>query len=224
MKFVITTLLIISFFQNIVAQEKIYLDLSSNEINPTEFLEKWRDKTNSLSRWDYIGKDQKRYCTLKQDLYLVAVYNYELIKNQIESIIESKIENEVTILLEYTFKDDLCTINQDNKWSKFEINNRKKFLNPLRKKIEEDKKIIYIHLFEKGIILKNNSKKNDEFFFMDKGNFFRKKNFKSPALCGSFALFKPNDEILIRNGEYRLDYMVENLKSKNWKLFFDSED
>ncbi len=203
-----------------LAQKNVFLNEFGDTIDESKFLKEWRNKDNFYSRWDAIGKNNIRYCKLKKDLYLAKVFEYRIVKENLEKIMGKEIKDNKTILVEFRFTDDLCTHNQDNKWTKSEIFNRKKFLNPRKKQIEKDYNVVYICLFERDIILKNNSSNKNEYFFCDKNNFFKEKVFKNPTLCGSFALIKPNEEMIIRNGEYRSDYMAQHLKPENWDIFF----
>ena len=221
MKLILSIFVFAFLTQNLQAQKSVYLDENSNNISQTKFLKIWRNKKFLLSRWDSIGENKKRYCSLKPNLYIMGVFNYDIIKKHLETSIGRDIENDKTILLEYCFKDDLCTTTRDNSWYKSEVIDRKIFLSPIREKIEKEQNIIYIYLFEESILLENSFNDKNEYFYKDQGNFFRNNIFKNPTLCGSYALIKPNGETLIRNGEYRPDNMVQYLKSKNWSIFFD---
>jgi hypothetical protein len=213
-------LLIILISQSLKAQESVYLDEKGNTLSKTEFDIKWQEESHFSSTWHYKDKDNKHYIVLKNNLYLTGIFDYTLIKKKLEIITQRKIKNNSIILLEYYFKNDLCSEFRDNTWVKREILDRKQFLSPIRKKIIKTG-ITFFCLFEEGMILKNNTKNKAEYFFMDNGDFFRKNIFENQASCGSYMLIKPNGETLIRNGEYRPDAMVEHLKSKNWSIFFD---
>lgn len=207
----------------IQAQKYIYFDENGNKINKSKFLKNWRDKDLLLSRWDSLGNDGKRYVRLKKDLYLKAKSDYNYINKELEKLTNKSIPENTILLLNFNFKDDLCTSRWDNNWTKNDIQIRKHFLDPIKATIEKDS-IIYLVLFEKGMIVKNNTKRKNEYFFLDENSFFRKNIFKNPTLCGSFALIKPNGQTLIRNGEYRADDMVQHLIPENWNLFFGAED
>ncbi|PNQ75240.1 hypothetical protein C1T31_03655 [Hanstruepera neustonica] len=204
-------------------QEIIHLDEKGNKVNETKFRKKWLDSELLLSRWDSIGKDNKRYATLKKDLYMITFFAYQEAKEQVEKIINRQIQENKTILLEYYYTDDLCTSRWDNNWSKIEISERKDFTNPIRKKLEKEN-IIYLVLYERNMTLHNNPNKKGEYFFIDKNNFFRERIFTNPTMCGSRALIKPNGQTLIRNGEYRADWMAQHLLPENWNLFFETKD
>lgn len=204
----------------IYGQETIYIDETGDTINKRVYLEKWRNKDSLLSAWHYKDKKGKRYATLKKDLYLKGNYDYKKVKSELEEITNIKIPDSVTLLIEYNYKDDLCSSSRDNNWNYSEVSVRKGFTNPIRKKLLK-KNIFLISLFESGMTIKNKPKNKREYFFIDRNNFFKKQFFINPTLCGSFALIKTNGQYIIRNGEYRADNMGQHLKPENWRLFFD---
>ncbi|MFV9483013.1 hypothetical protein ACNI3T_04205, partial [Christiangramia sp. ASW11-125] len=59
-----------------------------------------------------------------------------------------------------------------------------------------------------------------EKFYIDQENFFRNNIFIQPTLCNSFAAIKPNGQILVRNGESRIDFFAKFLMDENWSQFF----
>ncbi|TYB79208.1 hypothetical protein [Bizionia myxarmorum] len=223
MKLAFTIIIILFFFQSTSAQENIYIDENGKIISSEAYSEKLRNQDLSYSKWLHIDENGDTHYTLTQGYYSKGVFDYFEIKSEIENLINRKIPDSNTILIEYRYKDDLCTARRDNKWTKDEILDRKNFLNPLRTDIEKNK-ITFIVLFENGMTLRNRPHKKDEYFYIDSNNFFRNKIFIKPTWCGSYALIKPNGETLIRNGEYRPDWMAEHLKNVNWKLFFDSKN
>ena len=219
MRSAITILLIFLNIPLLSAQKKIYLDENGNEIKERIFRKKWHDKKFLLSRWDYIGENGKRYCKLKKDLYLVDSLDYLEIKTTLELTTNRKIKHNTILLIEYHYKNDLCSNSIDNRWPKDKVAGRKEFLNPQLIELKKEN-IMLVCLFETGILLQNNIKILDEYFYLDSDDFFRKKIFTNPTLCGSYALIKPNGQTLIRNGEFRPDWMANHLKSEYWKVFF----
>ncbi|MDN3492003.1 hypothetical protein [Winogradskyella bathintestinalis] len=206
-----------------MSQQKIHIDEKGNTVSASYFQEKWRHQDLGLSRWDSIGSDGKRYNTLKEDLYRYGKFDYSDIKTEIENITSLKISDSSLLIIEYYYKNDLCTDTRNNRWTRTKINSRKKFTNPIRTKLNK-KDIIFICLFEKGIELNNKRNKLNEYFFLDRNNYFRTHIFLKSTLCGSYAAIRPNGETLLRNGEYRADLFAEHLKSENWTLFFGSKD
>ncbi|WP_104735537.1 hypothetical protein [Hanstruepera ponticola] len=223
MKYLFITIVVLFCFQVNFAQENIFIDENGNEIKEIDFKKKSMDRSLMLSAWKHIDDKGEIVYTLKKDLYKIDILNYKEVKDQIEILINRRVPDNNTILLEYYYKDDLCTSNRDNIWTRKEVINRKKFTNSLKRKIEKDY-ITYIVLFEKEIVLKNNHNNKKEYFYADETGFFRDNIFKNPTICGSFALIKSNGETVIRNGEYRADLMAKHLKPENWNLFFKPQD
>ena len=205
-------------FTKIQCQEYVWIGANSNTIDKDSFLSKWGNRTNILSRWDSIGVDKKRYATLKKDLYQIGNIEFNTIIKQLESITGQKYFTDKTLIIHYTFKDDLCG-STSNKWRKTNITNEKKWLEPFIK-IFSEKNAFYIRLFEKGISLKLKTDIKNEYFFIDKNNFFREKIFKNPTLCGSVSVIKPNNQVLLRNGEGSIKHVIKHIDSKEWKIFF----
>lgn len=154
--------------------------------------------------------------------YSTFKVNYKIIKTHLEQISNKKFSDSTVFLLKFWYYDDPCSDVYSNEMTKGLISNRKSFLNPIKKSTEKQyNNLIFIHLFDKNVKLKKNIKEENEYFFNDKVNFFRENLFLYPTLCGSYCIIKPNGETLIRNGEYRIDWMAEHLNSKNWKQFFN---
>ncbi len=223
MKIVLSFFFIILVSHYSLGQEKIYLDEDGNKVNQIEFRKKWSDKELLLSRWDSIGKNKKRYATLKKDLYQYGNFTHSSLITELEKITGKKIQDSLIIILEFYYKDDLCNSVWDNKWTKSDIKERKEFITPIRDYLYSNDMILFC-LFEKTIQLKNNPNSETEFFFSDLNSFFRNKIFLNPTLCGSHAIIKPNGEVLVRNGENRADYMTGHLKPEIWNRFFNDKE
>ena len=216
-------LILIFSFNFALSQKRIYIDEKGDTLSKSQSKIEKKQLGQSTTSWRFIGEDGKEYIKLSNKRYLKGNFNYRLIKSEIENITKSELKDNITIIIEYYYKDDLCTDkSKDNKWSRDEINNRKSFIKPF-KKVINSKGIYFICLFEKGIELKNKNNKEKEFFFSDNDNFFRENIFLNPATCGSYAAIKPNGETLIRNGEYRADWFSNHLTDENWPLFFNEE-
>jgi len=200
------------------SQEQIYIDELGDTISKSYFQKKWRNNDLLLSRWDSLGKSKKRYSVLRKNLYMKGLYEFKTIKKEVEKILSNKIQDSTTIIIEYYYKDDMCSPSRNN-WTRKNVNYRKNFLKPIKKSINS-KGIMFICLFEKGIDLKNNPKSEKEYFFVDENDFFKKNIFISSTLCGSLAAIKPNGEVFIRNGESRADWFSQYLKPENWALLF----
>ena len=153
-----------------------------------------------------------KYSTYKVD--------YTIIKTEIEQITNKTYTDSTIFLINFNYLDDTCSDWFSNNLSSEKINDRKTFIEPLKKGIEYKSNVIYLAFFENGIVLKNKPESKREYFFSDQNNFFRKNLFINATVCGSFGLIKPNGQTLIRNGEYRPDSMNEHLKPEIWNLIF----
>lgn len=207
---------ILAFSQNVDRNKDIYLDSNDRVVTQKEFRSQWSNK----ARWDYINEQGNRVNTLHDTVFIVFEAEYEILKNKIESITAKRIPPNSTILIEYYFLNDLCaSSNSDNNWTKYRIRKRKNFLKSYKEELEKNSDIFVVFLFEEGIKLNSNPEKESEYFYTDQNNYFRDSIFLNPTLCGSFALIKPSGEILVRNGENRID-MFNDFAEENWNLFF----
>ena len=218
------SLLLILVFASCSTTEKIptnraYYDEVGNSISKENFMQKWRNKDNSFARWDYIEKG-KRNITLSSPLFSRYSIDYLPLLRNLEKISGQQFDENSVILIAYDFTDDLCSSNSSNTLNKRKIKKQKSFLKPIRKKVLEAENVIFIHLFEEGIIVKNSPDEKDEYFFQDRNNFFRNTIFKDPSLCGSFALIKPTGQAFVRNGEYRADWLLPLLQPEKWNAIF----
>lgn len=203
-----------------MSQKRIYIDEYGDTLPKSQIKTKKKELGKSLISWRYFGDDNKEYVKLSNKIYLKGIFNYQMIKTEIENITNSKLNDSITILIKYFHKDDLCTDERkDNIWSEDEINRRKLFSDPIKKAVNS-KGVYFIALFQSEIELNNNSENKDEYFFSDENSFFKENIFLDPFTCGSYAAIKSNGETLIRNGEYRADWFVNHLKDENWSLFF----
>lgn len=204
---------------NSFSQKTNYFDSNKNLITKESFLKKVRSKEQPKSSWKYKSDNAINYI-LNSNRYSNRIINYSGIKTHLTKTTSRPTNDSTIILIEYRYKNDLCSkSSKDNKWDKIEIGQRKYFLKPFKKEFDK-KNILFLVLFEEGIKLKNRQNARKEYFYKDKNNFFRKLIFKNPSTCGSYAVMKPNGQILIRNGEYRVDMMIEHLKDENWSMFF----
>ncbi len=203
-----------------IQPERVYLDEEGKSISEIDFMQKWRSKENELARWDHI-ENGKRNLSLSSPLYSRYSLNYLPLLRNLERISGQQFEENSILIIGYVFKDDLCSSRSSNTWNKSRIRERKSFLKPIRKSIfNEYENVVYIYLFEEGLTLKNKPNSPDEYFFQDNNNFFRNLIFKDPTLCGSYALIKPNGQALVRNGEYRPDWLVSLLHPEYWNSIF----
>lgn len=167
-----------------------------------------------------IVKDSGRIYQVNVPKYSTYKINSKIFKDTLQNITK-KIYNDSTIfIISYHYLNDECGIWSSNKVSKELILSRKEFLKPIKEKIEKNKNIIHLELFEEGIVLENVFTNENEYFFNDNSNFFRNTIFLNPTVCGSYAIIKPDGLTLVRNGENRVDTMVEYLKKKKWNSIF----
>ncbi|MGB7787100.1 MAG: hypothetical protein WBL27_13445 [Salinimicrobium sp.] len=203
-----------------VPKHLAYYDETGTLTTQENFIQKWRDKENGHARWDVI-QDGERKIALSSPLFSTYLIEYSPLLRNLERITGRRFAVNSVIVLAYEYADDLCSSRSSNTWNKRKIGNRKSFLQPIREDVlGVSKNVIYLHLFEEGIELKNDPANNDEYFFVDKDNFFRNNIFRDPSFCGSFALIKPNGQVLVRNGEYRADWLLPLLQPQNWNTFF----
>ncbi|OBX22471.1 MULTISPECIES: hypothetical protein [Bizionia] len=185
MKTCFSFILILFILQTSIAQENIYHDQNGQEITSEAFNKIRQNKDLLLSSWQYVAKNGIKHHAIN-DRFQQGVFNYNEIKTQLETVINRKIPTNDILLIKYYYKDDLYAPQWDNKWTRSELHRLKDYRKPLLPKLKENN-ITYIALFEEGIILKNKPDNENEYFFTDQGNYFRKQFFTMPALCGSYA-------------------------------------
>jgi hypothetical protein len=182
-----------------------------------------RNRDLNLRHWSWVDEKGKYFHQLKKGEYYKGYFDYNLIKKELEKIIPYTVTDSSTIIIEYNFKDDLCSDrHKDNKWTSSEIRQRKSFVNPIKKDLS-NKGVFLVCLFEKGIKLRNRPKSENEYFFLDKNNFFKENLFKSPTTCGSHAAIKTNNQTLVQHGENTAGHFANHLNKENWSLFFPSD-
>lgn len=199
---------------------KYWIDNNGKSISSQDFRNKWTASNAEFARWDHFSKDSSRVAKLSHPIGEIMVIKYDELKNHLTDITHKQFSDSTVFLIEFYFKDDYCTGDLSNKWGKSRINDRKFFLDDIKRNIKrKNDTVVYLVFFEKGIKLANKINE-DEYFYSDSSNFLKEKIFKNPTLCGSFSLTKPNGNTFIRNGEFRADWMVEFLKEENWSLVF----
>ena len=91
-----------------------------------------------------------------------------LSKTEIEKITNRVYSDSTIFLINYNYLDDNCSDWFLNKLSSEIINDRKTFIEPLKKGIEYKSNVIYLALFENGIVLKNKPNQKRNIFFLTK--------------------------------------------------------
>lgn len=167
-----------------------------------------------------IVKDSGMIHQKNVPIYLKYTVNYKVIKDSIEHITSKKYNDSTIFIIDFQYADDICSSSFSNKMTKGLIKERKKFYNPLKKKMEKKSNLIFLVLFDKEIQLNNNLHNEKEYFYSDINNTFKKNLFLNPTVCGSSSIIKPDGSTLIRNGEYRPDKMAEHLNPIIWNSIF----
>jgi len=203
---------------------KNHLDENGRAISEKEFQDSWRDKENNLFRWDYINEEGRREAKLFSPVYKIYKLDYSLFVQNLETITNRTFPEDLIFILEYTYLNDLCSVESSNRWSSQKIKEKKKFTIVHKENIEKTSNRLVLKFFEEGILLENSENSPAEYYFMDKGNFLRNLIFTQSTLCGSLAIVTPNGETILRNGEYSTQSMVDHLKPGNWDLFFPSAE
>lgn len=221
MNYKIIILLLIQIISANSYSQKFYLDENNKKITRQIFQKKWRDDELNLFRWDYIKKDSGRVAKLCSNQFRFFRANYDTICKEIRSLTKKKLPENATIIIEFIHANDLCNSQENpNSWDKGRLNNRELFLNEVRNNIKNNNiKNIYLVVFDKDI--NTNSYINSiENFYIDINNFFKNTFFQKPALCGSYLALKPDGYLLIRNGEFRADFLLKYLDSSIWSEIF----
>ena len=220
-KFVLLVLLVTSCATT--KTSSYYLDENDKSISQEDFLNKWRNKETGLARWD-SQNDTARIAKLSHPIIEQYVLDYGPFIDNLERMTGKTFSDSTTLVLEYVYMNDLCNSDRNNSWSKREIRKRKNFLTPIKTKVEEQNdQLVFLHFFEEGIELANDPASPEEYFYTDTKNFLRNSIFKNPTLCGSYALVKPNGQVLVRNGESRPEWIAEYLKDEYWEVIFPTE-
>ena len=216
-------ILIVSFFISCTTQQ-IYLDENGKEISEEEFQQKWRNKNLDFTRWD-AREGNKRVAKLSGPTYEQYVISYGPFLKNLESITAQKFNDSTIFMIKFYHLDDVCSSKWSNTWNRSTIKERKQFLQPRIDKLEQDyKEVKFLQFFEDGYNLKKPMASENEYFFTDTSDFLKKTLFRNPTLCGSFALVKPNGQVLVRNGEHTIPLMARHLDKENWNLLFPAEE
>ncbi|MCC8360106.1 hypothetical protein LA313_09370 [Salinimicrobium sp. ASW11-47] len=164
--------------------------------------------------------DTARISRLIHPVFEQYVLAYPPFRNNLEKMTGKDFNDNTIFLLEYVYLDDHCT-SKRNHWTKKDVMERKHFLDSITTEpLGQNDQLDFLHIFEKGIEFPKTSVPEKEYFHTDTNNFLRKTIFRNPTLCGSFALIKPNGQVLVRHGEFRADWMSEYLKKDYWDLIF----
>ena len=216
------TIFILFFTLNLIAQTttaKYWLDPEGKEIK-IKYLSLLSDKFPDNAMVFRKTADSGVVYQYNAPKYSTYKVDYSIFKSEIEKITYKKYPDSTIFLIDFNYLDDTCSDWFSNNLSSEKINLRKSFYSSLKTEIERKSNVIFLCFFENGIILKNRPESKKEYFFSDQNNFFRKNIFINSTICGSYGLIKPNGQTLIRNGEYRPDWMNDHLKPEIWNLIF----
>ncbi|WP_396150627.1 hypothetical protein [Flavobacterium sp.] len=198
--------------------KKHYFDIDGVEISEEIYNKKFRER--GVSAWEYIKKDSGYIHRLHEKRYDFFQLDYKKFLNKIEILTKKKLSDSSIILIEYIYRDDLCSSNSTNYYDRAEINKKKVFTNKYREKLNQNfKNILYFVIFEEGINLKNSNTKN-EYYYTDKNNELKLSFFKNNSLCGSFMIVNTDSKAFILNGEFNAESMMLFLEPNNWKSIF----
>jgi len=218
----ITALIICFFSLNTFCQNrttKYTLDANGKNVRLTKRIyenEKYPDNS-----WGFrIEKDSGMIHQHNVPKYSTYKLDYNYFKGIIEKHSNNKYSDSTIFLIKYYYLNDNCSDSFSNEMTNELINDNKILTDFHKVNIENESNIIFLVFFENGIKLNNKVNSKNEYYFTDEKNIFRNNIFVNPTLCGSFGLIKPNGETLIRNGEYRADWIVNHLDTKIWNTIF----
>ena len=198
-----------------------YLDKNGNSISKEAFDAKLISGDGDFALWKYAARDNSMVIRFSHPVYETYNINYRQFKESMTILTGNAYTAKTTFILHYTFKDDYCTNQAPNEWNSQRVGNSYRYISRHIKQLEKEyPQVKYSSHFENGIKLPELKEKQSEFIFKDQYDFLRKNIFRNPSLCGSYAIIKPNGEMLIRNGEYGLQGILEHLKPTNWSQFF----
>lgn len=171
-----------------------------------------------------MTQDSGRVYQYNSPKYAAYRINYEECKSNLENITDTEFPVGTIFIIYYIYKDDACSDHFSNKITLQNIADRKEFNDPIKSSIEKKyPNTVFMVLYDNGIAIQTDSKAKKEYFFSDKENYLRKTIFKTPTVCGSFGIIKPDGTTLVRNGEHRADWMAEHLNPEIWDSIFKTQ-
>ena len=209
--------LFLLFMGLINAQNKEYvLDPAGKKSNFQYLFKKYPDNSMEYR----ITKDSGKVFQITAPAYEVINSNYDTVRKILPEY-PSKIKNDsLTYIIQYFYKNDHTFLDENNKFTD-KIDTYINFIKTLKRSVEKENPNIKIyHIFEEGIDISN--VKNQKYFINDENSFFKTNFFKKSILCGSFLIIKPNGQTLIRNGEFRIDFMANHLIPDIWNKIFST--
>lgn len=149
---------------NTMSNKEYYFDENGKQISKTAFFQK-RGSTD-FARWSYMKKDSGKVTRLNVPHYQTYFSSYPQLMDKIEKLTNKQFEKNTIFIIHYEYLGDLCGPSNNNKWKKWEINNRKNHYDKKLKKIKSDhENMVFLAFFEKGIELKNEPKSEEEYLY-----------------------------------------------------------
>lgn len=150
-------------------QEEVFQDHEGKVISFEKYLEIIRKPENTWSSWAYV-ENGKRIRKLSSPIYQKGQLRYLEFAAEIEKLTSKNYGKKTIFLINYDYKDDLCSSTSSNLWDEHKIAARKKHLLFQKNKIEKKyNNLVYLNFFENEITLQNNpSDRKEHFFSMSK--------------------------------------------------------
>jgi hypothetical protein len=205
------------FIGLINAQNKEYvLDPAGKKSNFQYLFKKYPDNSMEFR----ITKDSGKVFQITAPAYEIINSNYDTIRKILPEYPSKTKNDSLTYIIQFFYKNDHTFLDENNKFTD-KNDTYINFIKTLKRSIEKENPNVKIyHIFEEGIDISN--VKNYKYFISDKNSFFKTNFFKKSIVCGSFLIAKPNGQTLIRNGEYRIDFMTNHLIPDIWNKIFST--
>lgn len=198
---------------------KKWLDKTGKSISEKEFQTKWRNPLLNNGRWDYIDSTETRTAVLIPQVERGTV-DYKKLSQYLSSKTSLNIKKGTILLLEFNPIHDFCggIVPYDKMTKKF-LRERKRFYNRYKANLKKNHPdVVYLSFFEKSKLAED---LEEAPYFSDNKNILKKSIFVNPSRCGSYALIKPNGQMLLIHGEGRADYNADKyLKPGKWAQYF----
>lgn len=167
-----------------------------------------------------ITKDSGKVFQITAPAYEIVNTNYDTIRKILPEYPSKTKNDSLTYIIQFFYKNDHTFLDENNKLTD-KNDTYINFIKTLKRSVEKENPNVKIyHIFEEGIDISN--VKNYNYFISDKNSFFKTNFFKKSIVCGSFLIAKPNGQTLIRNGEYRIDFMANHLIPDIWNKIFST--
>jgi len=170
-----------------------------------------------------ITADSGRVYQFNAPKYAAYKVNYVNFREKLEDITGRKLSDSTIFIINYNYKDDVCSDSYSNVLTDEMIASKKNYFDIHKTFIEKTyKNTMFICLFETGITLSKKGHTEEEYFFTDLNHFFRKNIFLNTIVCGSDAIIRPEGLVLVHNGESRPDWIANHLNSDIWNSLFQT--